>query len=347
MGSNSFGKVLTLTTFGESHGKCMGGVIDGFPAGIKIDFARVESEMAKRRPGGEGVSRRNEKDEVEFLSGITDDGISLGTPIGFIVRNIDTRSKDYSEVAEKYRPNHADYTTEKRYGIRDYRGGGRASARETVSRLVGGALALQYLESNGITIETAIYRIGVSGLYPSLSERLRIAEEIRGEHDSVGAIVECRIKGVMPGIGNPVYDKLSSNLAAAMLSINAVMGFEYGEGFHSSEMRGSQMADEFYISHDADRGDRVRTGSNHCGGIQGGISNGEEIYFRVAFKPTPTIARELRTVAKNNEETVIKVEGRHDPCVGLRGEHVVRSMAALVLADNLLLYRGICGACKK
>ncbi len=342
---NSIGRILRLTTFGESHGPAMGGILDGFPPGISIDFSKVREEMRTRQGGREGTTTRKEHDDVEFLSGFNESGVSLGTPIGFIIRNHDNRSRDYSELKNVYRPNHADYTTERRYGIRDYRGGGRASARETVSRVAAGALALQYLELLGVTVDVRLISMGHFRGETEIEFR-REAERIKEEKDSVGALVECTIRGVSAGIGNPVYDKLSSRLGSAMLSINAVMGFEYGEGFKGSKMRGTQMADEFYSVPTSGEGSDgqhipdIHTRTNHCGGIQGGISNGEDIIFRVAFKPTPTIGAELQTVDQAGREVSISSKGRHDPCVGIRGMAVVKSMAALTIADFFILHKG-------
>lgn len=345
---NSIGNNLRLTTFGESHGPAIGGVLDGFPPGMKIDYREIESLMATRRPGGKGVTARKESDRVEFLSGFNEEGLTLGTPIGFIIRNEDKRSEDYEELSGVYRPNHADYTTELRYGLRDYRGGGRASARETACRVVAGALALQYLDTLGIKIDARLLTVGDGPEDESYDSMMDRVEEIHRTGDSVGATVECRVSGIRAGIGNPVYDKLSARLGFAMLSINAVMGFEYGEGFRSAGMKGAVMADEFYVENysneietEEKKSRKIRTKTNHCGGIQGGISNGEEIYMRVAFKPTPTIARELHTVTTEFEETTICVKGRHDPCVGVRGVAVVRSMAALTIADFMIGYQGL------
>lgn len=352
---NTFGKYLTLTTFGESHGPAMGGIIDGFPAGFKIDFDALYREVEKRRPGSSAlVTARNESDHPEFLSGISSDGITLGTPIGFIVRNADHHSKDYEEMAKIFRPNHADYTYIKRYGIRDPRGGGRASARETVNWVVAGALCAQWLESLGIDIQTALTQVGpidAGDIFDSLmtnpelpfklevNESLRLAMEeqvmiIKKAGDSIGGRVSGIITGMPPGIGNPVAGKLNAALGAAMLSINAVKGFEFGLGFKAASARGSETADCFLPS-DGSRLD-LKTSHNYSGGIQGGISNGMPIFFSVVFKPTPTLMQPLATVDTSGQPTELKPAGRHDPCVAVRGVHVVKAMAALVVADQML-----------
>lgn len=321
---NTFGNNLRLTTFGESHGPAMGGVLDGFPPGFRVNHDALREFVASRRPGyGTGVSPRREPDEVEFLSGFSPDGLTLGTPIAFIVRNRDARPSDYVELGHVYRPNHADRTYDLRYGIRDSRGGGRASARETVARVVAGGLALQWLESKGVTVGAVLDD------EPSLP---CYVEEARTQGDSRGASVSCSIIGFPPGVGNPVYGKFQMQLAAAMMSINAVMGFEYGAGFKAANMRGSDFADRMR----PDGSGGVEYLSNHCGGLNGGITNGCEIYFRVAFKPTPTISSPLETVNDRGEAVTLCAKGRHDPCVALRGLAVVRAMAALVAADFLI-----------
>lgn len=352
---NTFGKRLTLTTFGESHGPAMGGVIDGFPAGYKIDFDSLYKEIAKRRPGSSAlVTARNEQDVPEFLSGISPEGITLGTPIGFIVRNFDHHSKDYDEMALKYRPNHADYTYIKKYGIRDARGGGRSSARETVNWVVAGALAAQWLLSKGIEIQTALTQVGPieaadifedfmkhpeRALILEVDSSLKLAMEqevltAKKNGDSIGGKVSTVVTGLPAGLGGPVADKLHARLGAAMLSINAVKGFEYGLGFRSSYSRGSETADTFLPSEDP--AEDLKTATNFSGGIQGGISNGMPVFFSVAFKPTPTLMKPLKTVDVNGKETTLNPAGRHDPCVAVRGVHVVKAMTALVIADCLL-----------
>lgn len=349
---NTFGRNLRLTTFGESHGPAMGGVIDGFPAGFKIDFEAIREEMSKRSPGLSAlVTQRKECDTPEFLSGLTDEGITLGTPIGFIIRNSDTRSKDYSELADKFRPNHADYTYEARYGIRDHRGGGRASARETANWVVAGAIASQWLNTKGVEISSLLTGVGkismAQKILDSLSvspfnyQGLKLPEEFKKameaeilaakeSGDSVGGTVSCLITGVNAGIGNPVFDKLHSRLAQAMMTINAAKGFEYGLGMVSAEKRGSEVVDIFNSF------DQVFTETNFSGGIQGGISNGMPIFFNVSFKPTPTIMQELRTIDILHNTVTLKMKGRHDPCVAVRAVPVVKALAALVVADFLL-----------
>ena len=352
---NTFGNHLTLTTFGESHGPAMGGVIDGFPAGFKIDFDKLYEEVAKRRPGQSAlVTARNEKDQPEFLSGISPEGVTLGTPIGFIVRNADHHSKDYDEMAKVYRPNHADYTYIEKYGIRDHRGGGRSSARETVNWVVAGALAAQWLESKGIKVEAVLSQVGsvtAGNLFDSLITNpenpfeLRVnpdiqlameevVRETKKAGDSVGGRVSCLITGVPAGVGSPVADKLHARLAAAMMSINAAKGFEYGLGFNAPSSKGSETADRFIPSEH--EGEPLKTATNYSGGIQGGISNGMPIYFSVAFKPTPTLMMPIPTVDTDGHATVLKPAGRHDPCVAVRAVPVVKAMAALVIADAML-----------
>lgn len=352
---NTFGRHLTLTTFGESHGAAMGGVIDGFPAGYKIDFDALYAEVAKRRPGQSAlVTARNEKDMPEFLSGISSDGVTLGTPIGFIVRNSDHHSSDYDEMAKVYRPNHADYTYIKRYGIRDPRGGGRQSARETVNWVVAGALALQWLLTKGIKIEAVLSQVGgvtagdifdgfmtdpANNLTLEINPDLKLAmeEEVilaKKNGDSVGGRVSCLITGLPAGIGDPVADKLHSRLAAAMMSINAAKGFEYGLGFRASSVKGSETTDNFLPSESAD--EPLNTATNFSGGIQGGITNGMPVFFSVAFKPTPTLMKPLSTVTTDGKATTLNPAGRHDPCVAVRAVPVVKAMAALVVADFLV-----------
>ena len=350
---NTFGHKLRLTTFGESHGVAMGGVIDGFPAGFKVNLEKLQSELDKRRPGTSlFVTQRNEPDKPEFLSGLSTDGITLGTPIGFIIRNSDTRSSDYSNMAQAYRPNHADYTYDAKYGLRDYRGGGRASARETVNWVVAGALANQWLETSGIEIKSFLSAVGrlsykddivkqltkgiKTGSMLSLPEdatKKMEAEIIKAKNkgDSIGGIVTCMITGIPAGIGDPIFNKLQAALAQAMLSINAAKGFEYGEGFNSAYCNGSEILDIFEY-----RDNKITTKTNHSGGIQGGISNGMPVFFNVAFKPTPTILKELTTINSKGETISLKAKGRHDPCVAVRAVPVVKALTSLVVADFLL-----------
>lgn len=351
---NSLGNKLIITTFGESHGPAIGGVIDGFPSGFKIDFDLLVTEMEKRRPGGSKfVTQRKETDIPEFLSGISKDGITLGTPIGFIIRNQDNKSRDYDNLKDTFRPNHADFTYEAKYGIRDWRGGGRASARETANWVVAGALAQQWLSKQNVDIKTQLSAVGsvsfTNELVRNLAERpfseesfdipenikesfFNEIENAKNNCDSVGGIVSCLITGVKPGIGSPVFNKLHSELAKAMMSINAAKGFEYGLGFSASSFFGSDTIDSFKT----DPSGQIITETNFSGGIQGGISNGMPIFFNVAFKPTPTIFRELQTVNKNGESIKLQMKGRHDPCVAVRAVPVVKALAALVIADSLL-----------
>ena len=327
---NTFGRNLRLTTFGESHGKAMGGILDGMPGGIKIDMDIILRETARRRPGQNHlVTARNEKDIPELLSGLTEDMVTLGSPIGFIVRNTDQRSGDYSEMAQLYRPNHADFTYDMRYGLHEARGGGRASARETLNWVIGGAIARQLPCLEGISFKAKVISIG--GVKGSPEELDSIVEEAMKRGDSVGGVVECSIEGVPAGIGNPIFGKLHARLAQAMMSINAAKGFEYGDGFAAASMYGTEHADVFKAE-----GGQIRTLTNHSGGIQGGISNGMPITFRVAFKPTPTLLRDIETVDKEGNARILKGKGRHDPCVALRAVPVVEAMAVLVLADEML-----------
>lgn len=330
---NAFGTIYRLTTFGESHGPAIGGVIDGVPAGLAIDLDEVQKQLARRRPGQSVLTTaRNEADQVEFLSGMLD-GVTLGTPIGFIIRNTDHRSADYNALAAVYRPNHADFTYDAKYGIREVRGGGRASARATASLVVGGAIAMQALAKTGISISAEVVSIG--GITGSIAEMENMIARAKAAGDSVGGCVQCVVRGVPAGLGEPVGSKLQAMLAQAMMSINAVKGFEYGDGFASAAMTGSEAADEFTTTSDG----TIRTVSNHSGGIQGGISNGEDIIFRVAFKPVPTIAKTLTTVDKHGNKIELAAHGRHDPCVVFRALPIVESMAAMVIFDAYLMNR--------
>ncbi len=352
---NTFGKRLTLTTFGESHGPAMGGVIDGFPPGFKIDFNLLYKTIAKRRPGSSPlVTARNEKDHPEFLSGITPEGITLGTPIGFIVRNTDHHSSDYDEMARIYRPNHADYTYARRYGVRDHRGGGRSSARETVNWVVAGALAEQWIASKGIKVEAVLSQVGpvtagdiFDGLMTKpeqpfsldVNPEIKLAmEQVVTEHkkrgDSVGGKVSCLVTGIPPGIGDPVAGKLHAALAGAMMSINAAKGFEYGLGFRASCANGSETADSFIPISNED--ENIKTATNFSGGIQGGITNGMPIFFSVAFKPTPTLMMPQNTIDTSGQKAVLNPAGRHDPCVAVRAVPVVKALTAFVIADYLV-----------
>lgn len=352
---NSIGQLLRLTTFGESHGTAIGGVLDGFPAGIVIDEDFVRAEMRRRRPGQSAITtQRNEQDEVQFLSGIFE-GRSTGTPIAFMIANSNSRSNDYGNLREAYRPSHADYVYDCKYGIRDHRGGGRSSARETAVRVCAGALAKLALRQLGISVRAYTSQVGEIMLENNYTaydlslvennavrcpDAVKAAEmeklilDVKRQGDTVGGVVTCVAKGVPAGLGEPLYDKLSASLAGAMLSINAVKGFEYGNGFAAAAGRGSEQNDIFF-----NNGGKIATRSNNSGGIQGGISNGNDIYFRVAFKPVATVLKEQPTVTKEGEETLLQARGRHDPCVVPRAVPVVEAMTALVLLDHYMLDR--------
>lgn len=357
---NTFGHIFTLTTFGESHGEAVGGVIDGMPAGIDIDMEFIQSELNRRRPGQSAITTsRQEADRVELLSGVFE-GKSTGCPIGFIVRNTNQHSNDYENMRNLFRPSHADYTYFEKYGIRDHRGGGRSSARITISRCVGGALAKLVLRQKGISIQAYTSQVGDIALDKDYSrydlsltetnavrcpDQQKAAEmealiaKVKAEGDTIGGIITCVIKGCPTGLGEPEFDKLHASLGQAMLSINAVKGFEYGDGFNSATMRGSQVNDVFVPS----TGDQqpITTTTNHSGGIQGGISNGQDIYFRVAFKPVATILTEQQTVDKKGNATTFTAHGRHDPCVLPRAVPVVESMAAMTILDYILLRNAV------
>jgi len=353
--SNTFGTLFKLTSFGESHGKAYGGVIDGCPAGLKVDFDFVFSELNRRKPGKSlSASARREDDEVEFISGIFE-GVTLGTPIAFLIRNKDAKPDEYDSLKNIFRPSHADYTYMAKYGIRDHRGGGRSSARETVVRVVAGALAKMILKLQGIHIIAFVSQIGdicipdniviadeslvnQSTLYcPDKETGARmeaLLTALKEKGDSTGGVINCVIRNVPAGVGEPVFGKLQSALAHAMLSINAAKGFEYGLGFKMASMMGSEVNDEFVSDKS---GGRIKTKTNFSGGIQGGISNGEEIFFRVAFKPVPTIMKEQSTIDTEGNSVILKPGGRHDVCVVPRAIPVVEAMAALVLVDQILL----------
>ncbi len=350
---NTIGTIFRLTSFGESHGKAIGGVIDGFPAGIAIDEDFIQQELNRRRPGQSAITTaRKEADAVEFLSGIYD-GISTGCPIGFCVWNTNQHSNDYDNMKDVYRPSHADYTYTQKYGIRDHRGGGRSSARETISRVVAGALAKLALRQLGIRITAFTAQVGSLKLDkeythydlstiennpvrcpdPVLAQQMEAyIRQVKGEGNTVGGVISCVIQGCPIGLGSPAFGKLHAALGSAMLSINAVKGFEYGQGFGSMELKGSEQNDIFYN----DNG-RIALRTNRSGGIQGGISNGEDIYFRVAFKPVATVLMEQPTVDKDGNETLLKARGRHDPCVLPRAVPIVEAMAAITLLDHYLL----------
>ena len=329
MGANTFGNKFTLTTFGESHGDAIGGVIDGCPSGLLIDFNKIDEELQRRKTGtNSAMSQRKESDKVIFLSGIFE-GKTLGTPIAFMVRNEDAKSSDYENIKDIYRPSHADFTYQQKYGIRDYRGGGRGSARTLLPCVVAGSLAKQILSSRNIEIKSFVTQIGEerSDAF-SAEEIVAILNKVKTENDTVGAVVRVEIDNMPVGVGEPHFRKLQAVLAQAMFSINAVKGFEYGEGFHAASMRGSECNDVFIN----DNG-KIRTKTNHSGGIQGGISNGEKIYFNVAFKPIPTIMQPQKTVNVNGDEVIYDIEGRHDVCVVPRVLPVVEAMTAIALVD--------------
>ncbi|MEE9361023.1 MAG: chorismate synthase [Cellulophaga sp.] len=348
MAGNTFGTLFKLTTFGESHGVAIGGVLDGCPAGIKLDTEAIQKELDRRKPGQSAiVTQRKEPDTVEFYSGIFE-GITTGTPIGFAIHNTNQKSHDYTHIKDSYRPSHADYVYDKKYGFRDYRGGGRSSARETASRVVAGAIAKQFLST--IQINAYVSQVGNLKLdtdYKNLNftnielnpvrcpdlekaaEMEAYIKEIKKSGDTIGGVISCVIKNVPIGLGEPVFDKLHADLGKAMLSINAVKGFEYGSGFDGVLMKGSEHNDQYNTD--------GTTKTNYSGGIQGGISNGMDIYFRVAFKPVATIIQPYDTINKEGEMITTKGKGRHDPCVVPRAVPIVEAMAALVLADFTLL----------
>lgn len=348
MAGNSFGSIFKLTTFGESHGVAIGGVIDGCPAGISLDFDAIFKEMQRRKPGQSAiVTQRKEEDEVQFLSGIFE-GKTTGTPIGFLIKNTDHKIEDYNHLKDVYRPSHADYTYEKKYGIRDYRGGGRSSARETACRVVAGAIAKQILPQikinafvssvGSIFIDKPYQDLDFSKIEdnpvrcpdPEIAEKMEShIREIRKQGDTVGGTITCVIQNVPIGLGTPVFDKLHAQLGKAMLSINAVKGFEYGSGFCGTKMKGSEHNDVFNPD--------GTTKTNLSGGIQGGISNGMDIYFRVAFKPVATLMQKQQTIDKQGKTTELEGKGRHDPCVVPRAIPIVEAMASLVLIDFWLM----------
>lgn len=350
---NTFGNIFRLTSFGESHGAAIGGVIDGCPAAFTLDTDFIQSELNRRRPGQSALTTsRKEADKVEFLSGIYE-GRTTGMPIGFIVRNENQHSDDYRNLNDVFRPSHADYTYRMKYGIRDPRGGGRSSARETIARCVAGAVAKLVLRENNIKIQAYTSQIGnirLEGAYHDYdpdktetnavrcpderkaAEMESLIKEVKAQGDSIGGVITCVIKGVPPGVGEPVFGKLHAALGGAMLSINAVKGFEYGDGFDAPLFRGSEHNDAFFN----DNG-RINVRTNYSGGIQGGVSNGQDIYFRVAFKSVATLLREQHTVDRDGHDTLLTAQGRHDPCVIPRAVPVVEAMAAMTLLDYLLL----------
>ena len=351
---NSFGNIFRLTSFGESHGAAIGGVIDGMPAGIAIDLDAVQRELDRRRPGQSAiVTARNEKDRVRILSGIFE-GVTTGTSIGFIIENENQHSADYGNIKDAFRPSHADYTYTTKYGLRDYRGGGRSSARETAARVVAGAFARQALAQLGIDLYAYTSQVGEIALSrdyrlysrdaidtnavrcpdaAKAAEMEQLIKQVKGKGDTIGGIITGVITGVPVGLGEPVFGKLHAMLGAAMLSINAVKGFEYGDGFDFATRRGSEVNDAFTTDSEG----HVSTATNHSGGIQGGISNGEDIIFRVAFKPVATLLRDVNTIDKDGNSITLKARGRHDPCVLPRAVPIVEAMAAMVILDAYLL----------
>jgi chorismate synthase len=350
---NTFGRIFRLTSFGESHGRGIGGIIDGCPAGLLLNIEHIQYELSRRKPGQSKITtQRQEPDQVEFLSGVFE-GKTQGTPISFVVWNKDQHSADYNDLKDVFRPSHADYTYLQKYGTRDHRGGGRSSARETIARVVAGAIAKQLLLAHGIEIQAYVSRVGDIGIgkpYTALdlskteenivrcpdpeiaNKMIARIEAASRDRDTVGGIITGVITGVPSGLGEPVFNKLHADLGFAMLGINAVKGFEYGSGFEGTKLNGSQHNDIFIQTENG-----IRTKTNHSGGIQGGISNGEDIYFNVAFKPIATILKEQQTIDKNNNEITINPKGRHDPCVLPRAVPIVEAMAALVLIDHYLL----------
>ena len=355
MTNNTFGEVFSFTTWGESHGEAIGCVIDGVPPLISLDEEDIQPYLDKRKPGqSRFTTQRRESDTVKILSGVFE-GKTTGTPISLVIYNEDQRSKDYGDIKDKYRPGHADFTYDEKYGFRDYRGGGRSSARETAARVAAGAIAKQMLAKSGIQCYAYVSQVGDLKLnkpYEELdlsqidsndvrcpdadmaSKMYDYIDSVRKDRDTVGGIITGVIKGVPPGLGEPVFDKLHAELGKAMLGINAVKGFQYGSGFEGITMRGSEHNDEFYQD-----GDQVRTRTNRSGGIQGGISNGEDIYFEVAFKPVATLMQDQSSIDQSGNEVVVSGKGRHDPCVVPRAVPIVEAMSALVIADFLLLSR--------
>ncbi len=352
---NSYGRLFRISTFGESHGPAIGVVIDGCPAGLDIDEAFIQSELNRRRPGQSKITTQRKEDDVfKILSGVFD-GKATGAPIALVIENQDQRSKDYSHLENTFRPSHADFTYQEKYGIRDYRGGGRSSARETAARVAAGAVAKLLLDEYGVQIFAFVSQVGdlKAPHYTQLdltktedtivrcpdeaiaAKMIALIDSVRLERDTIGGSVTCVIKNTPVGLGEPVFDKLHAELGKAMLSINAVKGFEYGSGFEGIKLRGTQHNDEFI-----NEGGKIRTKTNHSGGIQGGISNGEDIYFNVAFKPVATIMQDQQSVDKDGKEVIVSGKGRHDPCVLPRAVPIVEAMAALVMADFILRARG-------
>lgn len=371
MPGNSIGQIFRLTTFGESHGDGIGGIVDGCPAGLALDQEAIQAELDRRRPGSTSLgTTRNEADKVEFLSGLLA-GVTLGTPIAFLLRNTDARSSDYDALKDVYRPGHADMTWEEKFGIRDHRGGGRSSARTTAASVVGGAIARQLLAQEGVLVQAYVQQVGtertekpytdldltsvwnndVRTADPEAIARMTaLIEQVRAEGDSIGGVISCVVRDVPVGLGEPVFDRLEADLAKAMLSINATKGFQIGDGFAAAATRGSQNNDTYQLGwrkvagpdhglgYRVDEG-AIRTTTNHAGGTLGGISNGEDIWFSVAFKPPSTIAKAQNTVDRSGQAVDLEAQGRHDPCVVPRAVPIVEAMTCLVLADHLLRNR--------
>jgi chorismate synthase len=355
MPGNTFGTLFKITTFGESHGPALGVVIDGCPAGLEIDTAYIQKQLDRRRPGQSAITtQRNEEDQVQVLSGIFENK-STGAPIALVIQNKDHKPEDYDRFKDTYRPSHADFTYDRKYGFRDYRGGGRSSARETVARVAAGSIAALLIKTKGISINAYVSQVGKISLdkpygafdlnaaennivrCPDQDTAARMIlhiEELRAAGDSTGGVITCVVQNCPEGLGDPVFDKLHADLGKAMLSINAVKGFEIGSGFSAVAMKGSEHNDAFQKP-----GDKIITATNHSGGIQGGISNGQDIYFRIAFKPVATIGLEQQTVTSSGADAVIQGKGRHDPCVVPRAVPIVEAMTALVIADHLLRTR--------
>ena len=351
--SSTFGNILRFTSFGESHGQAIGGILDGCPSNVIIDISEIQSELDRRKPGQSKITtQRKESDTVEILSGLFE-GKTTGTPIGFIIRNENQKSKDYSHLEDNYRPSHADFTYDQKYGVRDYRGGGRSSARETATRVVAGAIAKQVLAQKGISVQAYVSGVGTLKLEKSyleldlsaiesnivrcpdqdLAEKMiTYIQGIRKAGDTVGGIVTCVVKNTPVGLGEPVFDRLNASLAKAMFTINAVKGFELGSGFDGTQMKGSEHNDAF-----ENVDGEIKTKTNYSGGIQGGISNGADIYFNVGFKPVATLMQTQKTISRTGDTVDLEGKGRHDPCVVPRAVPIVEAMAALVMLDHLLL----------
>lgn len=350
---NTFGNLFRIHTYGESHGPALGVIIDGCPAGLTIDTDFIQAELDRRKPGQSKITtQRKEADEFEILSGVFE-GVSTGTPISILIRNQDQKSKDYSHIADKFRPSHADYTFHAKYGVRDYRGGGRSSARETVARVAAGAIAKLLLKEHGITASSFVSQVGSLQLTKTYTEldlsktednivrcpdaetaeaMIELIDQTRKNRDTIGGIITGVIQGVPAGLGEPVFDKLHAEIGKAMLSINAVKGFEFGSGFEGVKLNGSEHNDVFYEEDGV-----VKTRTNHSGGVQGGISNGQDIYFNVAFKPVATIMKDQESINTEGDSVTVSGKGRHDPCVVPRAVPIVDAMAALVIADYLLI----------